>query len=107
MVLAYTNPGLGLTGNLIWACLTNVLLMTLYSANNTPYSALSGVMTGDVNQRTSLSSFRFVAAMIAAHCGRLHVAPRRQVRTRQQRQRLADDHGLMGDGLRGAVRDHV
>ena len=65
MVLAYTNPGLGITGNLVWACLTNVLLMTLYSANNTPYSALSGVMTGDVNERTNLSSFRFVAAMIA------------------------------------------
>jgi Na+/melibiose symporter-like transporter len=65
MVLAYTNPGLGVTGNLVWACLTNVLLMTLYSANNTPYSAMSGVMTGDVNERTSLSSFRFVAAMLA------------------------------------------
>src|SRR3974390_1866356 len=65
MILAYTNPGLGLTGNLIWACLTNVLLMTPYPANNPPYSALSGVMTGDVNERTSLSSFRFVAAMIA------------------------------------------
>src|SRR5215471_1820754 len=65
MVLAYTNPGLGTTGNLVWGFLTNVLLMTLYSANNTPYSAMSGVMTGDVNERTSLSSFRFVAAMIA------------------------------------------
>jgi Na+/melibiose symporter-like transporter len=65
MVLAYTNPGLGMTGSLIYACLTNVLLMTLYSANNTPYSALSGVMTGDVNERTRLSSFRFVSAMIA------------------------------------------
>jgi Na+/melibiose symporter-like transporter len=39
--------------------------MTLYSANNTPYSAMTGVMTGDVNERTSLSSFRFVSAMIA------------------------------------------
>src|SRR5437660_1517536 len=65
MVLAYTNPGLGSTGNLVWACLTNILLMTLYSANNTPYSAMTGVMTGDGNERTSLSSFRFVAAMIA------------------------------------------
>jgi len=65
MVLAYTNPGLGVTGTLVWACLTNILLMTLYSANNTPYSAMTGVMTGDVNERTSLSSFRFVAAMIA------------------------------------------
>jgi Na+/melibiose symporter-like transporter len=65
MLLAYTNPGLGSTGNLVYACLTNVLLMTLYSANNTPYSAMTGVMTGDVNERTSLSSYRFVAAMIA------------------------------------------
>ncbi len=65
MVLAYTNPGLGANGNLIWACLTNILLMTLYSANNTPYSAMTGVMTGDVHERTSLSSYRFVAAMIA------------------------------------------
>jgi Na+/melibiose symporter-like transporter len=65
MVLAYTNPGLGTTGALIYALLTNILLMTLYSANNTPYSALSGVMTGDGNERTRLSSFRFVSAMIA------------------------------------------
>ncbi|HWC96181.1 MAG TPA: MFS transporter [Candidatus Sulfopaludibacter sp.] len=65
MILAYTNPGFGASGTIIYACLTNMLLMTLYSANNTPYSALTGVMTGDVNERTSLSSFRFVAAMIA------------------------------------------
>ena len=65
MVLAYTNPGLGSVGNVVWACITNILLMTLYSANNTPYSAMSGVMTGDVNERTSLSSFRFVAATTA------------------------------------------
>lgn len=65
MVLAYTSPGWGATSNLLWACCTNILLMTLYSANNTPYSAMTGVMTGDVNERTSLSSYRFVAAMIA------------------------------------------
>ena len=65
MVLAYTTPDWGTTGKLVYACLTNILLMTLYSANNTPYSALTGVMTGDVNERTSLSSYRFVAAMIA------------------------------------------
>jgi GPH family glycoside/pentoside/hexuronide:cation symporter len=41
------------------------LLMTLYSMNNTPYSAMSGVMTGDSIERTSLSSYRFVAAMLA------------------------------------------
>src|SRR5688500_13464471 len=56
MVLAYTVPGFGTTGKIIWAGLTNTLLMTLYSMNNTPYSALSGVMTGDDTERTRLSS---------------------------------------------------
>lgn len=65
MVLAYTKPDFAPTGIILYAALTNIILMTLYSANNTPYSAMSGVMTGDVNERTSLSSFRFVAAMIA------------------------------------------
>lgn len=66
MVLAYTVPSsFGSTSKVIYALLTNVLLMTLYSANNTPYSALSGVMTGDSDERTLLSSYRFVAAMLA------------------------------------------
>jgi Na+/melibiose symporter-like transporter len=65
MFLAYTTPDWGMTGKLVYACLTNILLMTLYSANNTPYSAMTGVMTGDVHERTSLSSYRFVAALIA------------------------------------------
>jgi GPH family glycoside/pentoside/hexuronide:cation symporter len=65
MVAAYSVPGLSASGRIGYALLTNMLLMTLYSANNTPYSAMTGVMTGDVNERTSLSSFRFVSAMIA------------------------------------------
>ena len=65
MVLAYTVPNFKGTALLAYAIVTNVLLMTLYSANNTPYSAMTGVMTGDVNERTSLSSYRFFAAMFA------------------------------------------
>jgi Na+/melibiose symporter-like transporter len=65
MILAYTTPGFSATGTIVYACVTNILLMTLYSINNTPYSAMTGVMTGDVNERTSLSSYRFVSAMIA------------------------------------------
>jgi Na+/melibiose symporter-like transporter len=65
MVLAYTTPGYASTGKIIYACITNILLMTMYSINNTPYSAMTGVMTGNVNERTSLSSYRFVSAMIA------------------------------------------
>ena len=62
---AYTVPGFAGTPKMIYAFVTYVALMMVYSANNTPYSALNGVMTGDVNERTSLSQFRFVAAMSA------------------------------------------
>src|ERR1700761_8630384 len=55
MVLAYTVPNIGTTGKVLWAVLTNVLLMTLYSMNNTPYSAMTGVMTASSDERTSLS----------------------------------------------------
>lgn len=65
MFLAYSTPDAGTTVKIIYACVTNILLMTVYSANNTPYSAMTGVMTGDINERTRLSSYRFVAAMIA------------------------------------------
>jgi GPH family glycoside/pentoside/hexuronide:cation symporter len=65
MLVAYTTPGFSAAGKIVYACVTNIMLMTLYSANNTPYSAMTGVMTGDVNERISLSSFRFVAAMVA------------------------------------------
>lgn len=65
MVLAYTVPGFTGTGLIVYAAVTNIMLMTVYSMNNTPYSAMSGVMTGDGTERTVLSSYRFFAAMIA------------------------------------------
>src|SRR5688572_7120493 len=66
MVLAYTTPkGWNMPALLAYAAITNTLLMTLYSMNNMPYSALGGVMTGDLNERTRLNSFRFVAVNIA------------------------------------------
>jgi Na+/melibiose symporter-like transporter len=66
MVLAYSTPrGWGMASLIAYAAVTNILLMTLYSMNNMPYSALGGVMTGDVNERTKLNSFRFVAANVA------------------------------------------
>ena len=64
--LAYTTPT-GWSGQaiVVYAFITNVFLMTLYSANNMPYSALGGVMTGDAYERTSLNSYRFVAVNLA------------------------------------------
>jgi glycoside/pentoside/hexuronide:cation symporter, GPH family len=66
MVLAYTTPEGWSMGMLIaYAAITNTLLMTLYSMNNMPYSALGGVMTADLNERAKLNSFRFIAVNIA------------------------------------------
>ncbi len=63
--LTFMTPDLGAGGKLVYAYVTYIVLMMVYSANNLPYSALSGVMTGDLGERTSLSSYRFVCAMIA------------------------------------------
>src|SRR5258708_1678641 len=66
MVLAYTTPqGWSMGMMIAYAGITNTILMTLYSMNNMPYSALGGVMTGDLNERTKLNSYRFVAVNIA------------------------------------------
>jgi len=62
---AFTTPDLGPSGKIFYAYITYLLLMTIYSANNNPYSALSGVMTGNMDQRASLSSVRFVVVALA------------------------------------------
>ena len=63
--LAFKTPELSASGKLIYAYITYFLLLTIYSANNNPYSALSGVITGNMKERTSLSSFRFVVVTLA------------------------------------------
>ena len=66
MVLAYSTPKGWDRGALIaYAAVTNILLMTIYSANNMPYAALGGVMTGDVDERAKLNSFRFISVNAA------------------------------------------
>jgi Na+/melibiose symporter-like transporter len=50
---------------IVYAAITNILLMSIYSMNNMPYSALGGVMTGDVNERAKLNSYRFIAVNAA------------------------------------------
>jgi len=63
--LTFSTPGGDASTKLTYAYITYIVLMMVYSANNLPYSALSGVMTGDVGERTSLSQYRFVCAMLA------------------------------------------
>lgn len=64
-ILAFSTPALGENGKIIYAFATYLVLVIVYSMNNLPYSALSGVLTGDMSDRNSLSSYRFVAVMVA------------------------------------------
>ncbi len=64
-VLAFSTPDLGERAKIMYAGVTYILLMSIYSFNNTPYSSLGGVMTSDIKERTSISSIRFVTATIA------------------------------------------
>lgn len=64
-LLAFSTPDLGEQGKVAYALATYTLLVMVYAANNLPYSALSGVLTGNMAQRNSLSAYRFVAVMVA------------------------------------------
>lgn len=64
-ILAFATPDFSMNGKIIYAFTTYVLLVLVYSANNLPYAALSGVITGNMADRNSISSYRFTAVMIA------------------------------------------
>ncbi len=64
-MLAFTTPNFAYKGKVIYAAATYTLLLLLYASNNLPYAALSGVLTGDMAERNSISSIRFVAVMFA------------------------------------------
>jgi glycoside/pentoside/hexuronide:cation symporter, GPH family len=62
--LVYVTPDFGPQGRLVYAYITYSLVMMLYSANNTPYAALMGVMTPNVSERNNVARYRFVGALI-------------------------------------------
>ncbi|MBD0778625.1 MFS transporter [Maribacter sp. ANRC-HE7] len=64
-LLAFSTPNFDYQGKVIYAVATYSLLLLLYASNNLPYSALSGVITGNMKERNSISAYRFVAVMFA------------------------------------------
>ncbi len=58
----FLNPGLTQHGKLVYAYVTYGLFWIAYAAINIPYSALMGVMSPSSDQRTTLSTYRFVCA---------------------------------------------
>lgn len=60
--LLFTTPGMGETGKLVWAYVTYILMMTVYTGINVPYGSMLGVMTDKSDEKTVFSSFRMFFA---------------------------------------------
>jgi GPH family glycoside/pentoside/hexuronide:cation symporter len=63
-VMTFTTPDFGPTGKVIYAGATYMLLMTVFTAINLPYSSLGAVMTSDSYERAGLNSYRFIFGFI-------------------------------------------
>jgi glycoside/pentoside/hexuronide:cation symporter, GPH family len=61
-VLTYTTPDLDEDGKIIWAYATYLLMMVCYTCINIPYNALSGVMSSDSQERSTINGLRFIFA---------------------------------------------
>lgn len=61
-VLTYTTPNLSDDGKLLWAYGTYLLMMVCYTGINIPYNALSGVMSSDPQERSTINGLRFIFA---------------------------------------------
>lgn len=61
-ILTYTTPELSESGKTVWAYATYLLMMVCYTCINIPYNALSGVMSSDPQERSSINGLRFIFA---------------------------------------------
>lgn len=61
-ILLFTTPDMEYGGKLVWAYVTYILMMTVYTGINVPYGAMLGVLTDDSNEKTVFSSFRMFFA---------------------------------------------
>jgi len=71
-IFLFSTPAAGPTMKLVWAYVTYILMMTVYTGINVPYGAMLGVMTDDSDTKTVLSSFRmffaYAGSFIALFC---------------------------------------
>lgn len=64
-VLTFTVPNFSEGGKLVYAYITFFLIMILYTAINIPYTSLLGVISPNSNERTTVSSIKFIFAFAA------------------------------------------
>ncbi len=60
--LLFTTPQWDETWRLVWAYVTYILMMTVYTAINVPYGSMLGVVTDNSDEKTVFSSFRMFFA---------------------------------------------
>ena len=60
--LTYTTPELSDNGKLAWAYGSYLLMMVCYTCINIPYNALSGVLSADPQERSTVNGLRFIFA---------------------------------------------
>ena len=61
-ILLFTTPDWEYGAKLVYAYVTYMLMMTVYTGINVPYGAMLGVMTDDSQEKTVYSSFRMFFA---------------------------------------------
>ena len=61
-ILLFTTPDWSYGAKLVYAYVTYILMMTVYTGINVPYGAMLGVMTDDPQEKTVFSSFRMFFA---------------------------------------------
>lgn len=61
-ILLFTTPDFSYAGKLLWAYVTYILMMTVYTGINVPYGAMLGVVTDRSEEKTVFSSYRMFFA---------------------------------------------
>tara|TARA_B100001057_G_scaffold62723_1_gene56262 strand:+ start:261 stop:1595 length:1335 start_codon:yes stop_codon:yes gene_type:complete len=66
IILCFMSPELSQTGKFYWALFTYISFTTLYTVVAIPLGSMIPVMTEDLNERTSLASYRYFGASLGA-----------------------------------------
>ena len=61
-ILLFTTPDWSYGAKLVWAYVTYIMMMTVYTGINVPYGAMLGVLTDSSQEKTVFSSFRMFFA---------------------------------------------
>lgn len=74
-VLVYSTPDYGATGKLVYATLTYIFMILMYTAINIPYCSLGAALTADPQDNLSLQSYRFAITPIGGALGTACILP--------------------------------